>query len=194
MILSDMLQFSIVTAMIQLAMIVCVIVYVTLFLLGIRRGKVRPVLATWLFFSLATLLSFLTNFAQNGVSGILANSFNITDTVGVWTIFFVVVFHKDTRKQFTKFEKWCIGAVTVIFIGWLISGQNIAAHLSIQTILIIAYLPTLAHLWRSTKNTETLGGWSFDSLASIFGIIEPLKTMALLPLVYGIRSIISTLT
>jgi len=52
----------------------------------------------------------------------------------------------------------------------------------------------LAHLWKATKNTETLGGWSFDSLASVIGIIEPLKTMALLPLVYGIRSIVSTLT
>src|SRR3989344_3606844 len=83
MILSDMLQFSIVTALIQLVMIICVITYVTLFLFGIQQGKVRPVLATWLFFSLATLLSFLTNFAQNGVSGILANSFNITDTIGV---------------------------------------------------------------------------------------------------------------
>jgi hypothetical protein len=62
----------------------------------------------------------------------------------------------------------------------------------IQIILVIAYLPTLIHLWKSKENTESLSAWSLDFLASIFGMITPLQTMSLLPLIYSIRSAIST--
>src|SRR3989344_4966623 len=187
-------HFSLGTSLIQLAIVACIVVYASFFLRGMSRGTVRPVLATWLFLSLATILSFITNFAESGARGLLANSFNMIDTLAVWIISLVVIFHKDTRTQFTRFEKWCLGVVVVIFIGWLISGQNVMAHLSIQAILVIAYLPTLHKLWLATKNTESLGGWSFDCLASVFGIVEPLQTVAVLPLVYVIRSIVSTLS
>lgn len=174
-------------------MVICIIIYVSIYLVGIKNGKVKPVLATWLFFVLATILSFVTNFKQTGVSGLFADAFNIVDTFATLIIFLVIIFNKNTNKSFNKFEKGCLTAVFIIFLVWLISGQNILAHLAIQAILIIAYLPTLIHLWKSEKNTESLSMWSFDSTASALGTIEPLRTMALLPLVYGIRAVISTL-
>jgi hypothetical protein len=75
---------------------------------------------------------------------------------------------------------------------WVASGQNILANILIQIILVIAYLPTVIHLWKSEENTESLSAWSLDFFASIFGMIVPLMVMDLLPLVYGIRSTIST--
>lgn len=98
---------------------------------------------------------------------------------------------KHVRKRLTFFEGWCLGAVVIIFIFWLVSKQNIAAHLSIQAILVTAYLPTFAHLWMTAKNTESLSMWSFDGLASLFGIIEPLRRWDILPLVYTLRSVTS---
>jgi hypothetical protein len=177
----------------QILMVICIIIYVSIYLVGIKKGSVKPVLATWLFFVLATILSFVTDFRQSGVSGLWADAFNIVDTFATLIIFLVIIFNKNTNKSFNKFEKGCLVAVFAIFILWLASGQNILAHLAIQAILVIAYLPTLIHLWKATENTESLSMWSFDSAASALGTIEPLRIMAFLPLVYGIRAVISTL-
>jgi hypothetical protein len=178
---------------IQITMITCIIVYSSIYLKGIKKGTVKPILATWIFLSAATILSFITDFAESGTSGMLANSFNIIDTIATVFIFSFVLSRKDTRKKFSTFEKVCLGAVILIFLMWLISGLNILAHLAIQFILVVAYLPTFVHLWKSTQNTESLGMWSFDCLASALGTIEPVRVMAFLPLVYGIRSILSTI-
>lgn len=177
----------------QIIMTLCIIAYASIYLVGIRKGTVKPVLATWLFLTLATVLSILTDYKESGISGLLSNAFNIIDTLAVTTIFIVILFRKDSRKTFNKFEKGCLYAVTIIFIAWIVTGQNVLAHLAIQAIMVIAYLPTLFHLWNATENTEALGTWVFDFTASVFGVIEPLKVMAFLPLVYGFRSIISTL-
>lgn len=117
---------------------------------------------------------------------------NIVDFLSVLATFFAMAMSKNQRREFTKFEKICLYFVIVIFLIWIISGQNILANILIQIILVIAYLPTLIHLWQSQKNTESLSAWSLDFLASIFGMIAPLQTMALLPLIYGVRSTIST--
>lgn len=173
-------------------MTVCIIVYVAIYLVGIKNGSVRPVLATWLFFSLATILSFFTNYRETGLAGLSANAFNMVDTFATFIIFLFVVLKKDTNRKFNKFEDGCLFAVFLIFIVWLLSGQNVLAHLSIQAILVVAYLPTLFHLWKAEKNTESLSMWSFDSLAAMLGTIEPLRTLTFLPLVYGIRAVLST--
>ena len=177
---------------IEILIVLCVAIYVAFYLVGMSRGKVKPVLATWLFFSFATVLSFIMDFRQTGLAGVASNLFNVVDMVAVSGLFILILFRKDTRRTFNNFEKICIATV-VIFIGWLISGQNIAAHLAIQGILLIAYLPTLVHLWKAEVNTESLGTWSFDCLASVFGIIIPIATHDFLPIVYDARSILSTL-
>ena len=179
--------------LIGIVITVCIAIYVTFYLVGMKRGQVKPVLATWLFLSFATILSFIMDFRQTGISGIASNLFNVVDMVAVFGIFVLILFRKDTRRTFNMFEKVCLGTVLVIFIGWLMSGQNIAAHLAIQGILVVAYLPMLVHLWKAKINTESLGTWSFDCLASAFGLIIPLMTHDFLPTVYGIRSMLSTL-
>lgn len=176
----------------EIAMALCVIAYAVVYIVGIKRGKVKPILATRIFLLSAILLSALTNYRQSGINGLLTNALNIVDVFATLSIFLFSVFNKNTRKKFTKFEKTCLSVVIIIFLIWIISGQNILAHLSIQAILVVAYLPTVIHLWKSSENTESLGAWSFDFIASVIGIIEPLKNMDLLPLVYVTRSITST--
>ncbi len=119
------------TLLIQIAMTACIITYASIYLVGIQRSKVKPILATWIFMSLATILSFLTDFAETGIAGVLANSFNTVDTLATLIIFAVILCTKDIRKTFTGFETGCLAAVIIVFIGWLLSGQNVVAHLSI---------------------------------------------------------------
>ena len=177
----------------EIATTICVLIYFLMYVVGIKKGRVKPVLATWVFFSFTTILSVLTDFKESGVHGLLSNTFNIADTLAVVTIFIIVLFQKDVRRKFNQFEKGCLVAVIAICALWLLTGANVFAHLSIQAMLVVAYLPTLMHLWKATKNTESLGKWFFDFLASVFGTIRPLENMALLPLVYCLRSIVSTL-
>lgn len=177
----------------EIGTIVFVAIYFSIYVVGIKKGQVKPVLATWLFLSLATFLSIVTNFRESGVSGLVANTYNIVDTFSVIIITVIILFREDTRFTFTIFEKYCLGAVTFVCLIWLLTGQNILAHLSIQVILVIAYLPTFSHLWKATQNTESLGTWGFNFVASIFGVVEPVRRLDLLPMVYGFRSILCTL-
>ena len=177
--------------LIQLGIVACIAGYACIYIVGIKRGKVKPVLATWLFLALATILSFITNYSESGLSGLLANSYNIIDTIASLLIFSFVFTRKHIRKTFTRFEKGCIGAVIVVFVAWLLSGQNVLAHLCLQAILVIAYLPTLVHLWNAKENTESVTTWSLNAVAAILGVVEPIRMGAILPIVYGVRSILS---
>ncbi len=179
------------TYLIQLSMIACIAAYAAIYLLGIAHGTVKPVLATWLFFTIATALSFATDFSERGIDGLLSNSYNLVDSVASILIFAVVLFRKDIRKSFTAFEKGCVGAVLLVFAGWLLSGENVLTHLCLQLILVIAYLPTLAHLWSAKEATEPVTTWSLNLVAALFGMIEPVMARDPLPIVYGIRSVLS---
>ncbi len=171
----------------------CILVYFLVYIKGIIKGTAKPVLATWLFFSIATSISFFANFNLTGTSGISANFFNLIDSFSVITIFIIVLFRKDTRRTFSNFEKYCIGAVVAVLVLWLLIGKDFMTHLTVQVILVIAYLPSLVKLWRSRDNTEPLGTWLFDFFASVLSLIIPVRTGDTLPIVYGVRSTISTL-
>ena len=176
----------------QIIIVTCVFTQTFIYVKGIKNNTVKPILATRIFLLLAFLLTFLTNYSQTGLRGLGANMFNIVDILSVLATFIAMGFSENKHRKFTKFEQICLYFVILVFLMWIVSGQNILANILIQIILVIAYLPTLIHLWKSQENTESMSAWSLDFLASIFGMIEPLQLMAILPLIYGIRSTIST--
>jgi hypothetical protein len=176
----------------QIIIFACVFASTLIYINGIRNDTVKPILATRIFLLLAFFLSALTNYRQTGTNGLWANMFNIADVLSVLATFIAMAFSKKSRTKFTKFEKICLYFVILIFLMWIVSGQNILANILIQVILVIAYLPTVVHLWKSEENTESLSAWSLDFFASIFGMIVPLLMMDFLPLIYGIRSTICT--
>jgi hypothetical protein len=176
----------------QIIIFFCVGISTLIYVRGIKNDTVKPILANRVFLLLAFLLTFLTSYNQTGTYGLMADMFNIVDILSVLITFFAMAFSKNNRTKFTKFENICLYFVILIFLIWIISRQNILANVLIQIILVIAYLPTFIHLWKSQENTESFGAWSLDFFASIFGVIIPLQTMDLLPLIYGIRSTIST--
>jgi hypothetical protein len=178
--------------LIQMLTTLFVITDTSIYFIGIQRGKVKPVLATRLLFSVALTLSTFTTFRETGFPGVASNILNIADMFSVVFIMIVILLRKDTNWVFTKLEKTCLTAVLFIFVIWLITNQNVIANLLVQMILVVAYMPTWMHLWNTQRNTESLSAWTFDFLASGLGIITPLQTMDFLPIVYGIRSVIST--
>lgn len=175
-------------------MVIFIVIYCGIYLHGIFKGKIKPILSTWLLLLFATILSFLTDYKETGRDGLFSNAFNMIDGFATLSIFLVVLFYKDTRKKFSLFEKRCLFATFLIFIFWIISGENILSHLAVQVILVIAYFPTIIHLWHAKKNTESLSMWTINCVAAAFGTIEPIRSMSLLPLVYGLRAVVCTLT
>ena len=178
--------------LISSAIALCIGIYTVIYVRGIYKGNVKPVLATWVLFTLGVLLSFATNFAETGGSGILANFFNLADSFAVLIILGVVLTRRDTRRSFNVFERWCIGAALIVAFLWRVSGQNVLAHLAIQAIFTVAYIPTLKHLWVSAKNTESFWMWFLNFVAEILGLIIPIQTLSFLPIVYATRALICT--
>ena len=178
----------------QIIIFICVLASTLIYIKGIMNNTVKPILATRVFLLLAFLLSAITSFKQTGLHGLMPNMLNLVDFLSVLATFFAMAMSKNENREFTNFEKFCLYFVILIFLIWIITKQNILANILIQIILVIAYLPTLIHLWKAQTNTESLGAWSLDFCASIFGMIAPFQTMELLPLIYGIRSTISTFT
>jgi len=175
-----------ITILIQAMIILLIIAYASIYLINIRNKTIQPILATWIFLSLATIMSFWTNFYDSGYSGLLTNSYNIIDTLATLLILYFLLKQKNIRRTFTLFEKNCVGLILIISIFWLITSNHIATHLLLQLILIIAYLPTLVQLWNASKNSESIKMWSLNGLAATFGSIEPIQVGAILPMVYAV--------
>jgi hypothetical protein len=175
----------------QVIIVVLIITYAYIYLSNIKQKTIKPILATWIFLSMATLMSFITNYYESGDAGLLANAYNIVDMLATITICSFLITQKNIRKTFTNFEKSCIGIVVIICVIWFITNNNVLAHILLQIILLIAYLPTLAHLWCAEKNSESITMWSLNGVAALFGLIEPVRTGAILPIIYGMRGAIS---
>ncbi len=176
---------------IEIIVVILTLWYTGIYLREMMKGRVKPVLATWLLFVLGTSLSIVTNFKETGVQGFGANIFNLTDALGVTIIFLFALFRPNTNRRFDTFEKSCLSAVGIVFIFWLLSGQSVVSHLLVQCVFVVAYLPTLRKLWSAEANTESIVTWSLNTMAAGLGIIPPLINHDLLPLVYCIRGTVS---
>ncbi|MGB2982493.1 MAG: hypothetical protein WBC63_01370, partial [Candidatus Bipolaricaulia bacterium] len=154
----------------------------------IRKGKISPALAMWVFFTIAVIGSLLTYLAE-GDYGLLDNILNTADLVLVGSVSIAILFWGDRSTRFTRFDLGCLGAVVLIFALWGITRWHAIAHASIQTILVIAYFPVVRRIWNSERNTESFTMWIGLMLAPVFSLLSSKGTLAT---VYAVRAIVST--
>jgi hypothetical protein len=143
----------------------------------------------WIFFSIAVGGSLATYLAE-GDYGLLDNILNSSDLILVVTVSLVIFVHGDQSTRFTKFDKGCLGAVLLIVVFWLLTQNHIAAHLSIQAIMVIAYFPVIKRLWTSDENTESFAAWIGMMLAPAISL---LSSKGFLASVYSLRTIVCVL-
>ena len=156
----------------------------------ILRGKIRPALAMWLFFSIAvggTLITYLSE----GDYGFLDNILCTSDLILVSTITVFIILFGDRSTRFNRFDVGCLIAVMGILIFWILTQHHIASNVSIQAILVIAYFPVVKRLWISDENTESYAAWIGLMVAPILSLIS---SKGLLATLYAVRAIVSTLT
>ncbi|MBN1858800.1 hypothetical protein JW848_06300 [Candidatus Bipolaricaulota bacterium] len=154
----------------------------------LRRRRISPALAMWVFFTIATVGSLMTYLAQ-GAFTLRDNVLNASDIVLVAAVSIGILVYGDRSTRFSRFDLGCLAAVVAILIGWAITRQHVVAHSAIQAILVIAYLPVIHRLWKTRRNTESYGMWFGLMLAPVFGLLSSRGTLAT---VYAVRAIASS--
>jgi len=154
----------------------------------IRRDKISPALAMWVFFTIAVIGSLLT-YLSEGEYGLLDNVLNSADLVLCGGVALAIALWGDRSSRFNRFDLGCLVGVVAILAAWALTRQHAMAHLAIQLILVIAYFPVIKRLWRSSRNTESFTMWIGLMLAPIFSLLSSQGDLAT---VYAVRAIICT--
>jgi len=154
----------------------------------IRKGRISPALAMWVFFTIATVGSLLTYLSEGAYSP-LDNILNTADILLVGAVAVWIAVYGDRSTRFTRFDLGCLAAVTAIVIAWAVTRQHVVAHSAIQAILVIAYFPVVRRLWRAKRNTESFTMWIGLMVAPVFSL---LSSQGVLATVYAVRAIVCT--
>jgi len=154
----------------------------------IRRDKISPALAMWVFFTIAVIGSLVT-YLSEGDFGLMDNVLNSADLLLCSGVAVAIALWGDRSSRFNRFDLGCLGTVIFILAAWTLTRQHVMAHLAIQLILVIAYFPVIKRLWRSNRNTESFSMWIGLLLAPIFSL---LSSRGVLATVYAVRAIVCT--
>jgi hypothetical protein len=156
------------------------------YIVQIRRRQIRPALAMWVFFTIATVGSLLTYLAEGDFSP-WDNILNSADFFLVLSVSIAILLHGDRSTRFNRFDIGCLITVVLILICWILTRQHVIGHSAIQLILVIAYFPVVKRLWHTPRNTESYVMWVGLMLAPIFSL---LSSKGLLATVYAVRSMV----
>ena len=157
-----------------------------IYIVQIRRRQIKPALAMWIFFTIATVGSLLTYLADGDFSP-LDNILNLADFFLVFPVSLAILFYGGRSTRFNRFDVGCLIAVVLILISWILTRQNVIGHSAIQLILVIAYFPVVKRMWRAPRNTESYVMWVGLMVAPIFSL---LSSKGLLAMVYAVRSMV----
>ncbi len=154
----------------------------------IREKRIQPALAMWVFFTIAVVGSFVT-FLSEGSHGPLDNILNTSDMALVGCVTVAILLFGDKTSRFTRFDLGCLGAVAAILVFWGFTREHAAAHLAIQAILVIAYVPVIQRIWQADRNTESFAAWIGMLAAAALSL---LSSEGWLATVYSVRAVICT--
>jgi len=152
----------------------------------IRKDRIRPALAMWVFFTIAAVGSLLTYLGE-GDYGVLDNILNTADIALVAGVAVWIALFGDRSARFSRFDLGCLMAVVVIVAIWAVTRQHVVAHASIQAILVIGYVPVVRRMWSSSRNTESFAMWIGLLLAPAFALLSSRGALAT---VYSVRAIV----
>ncbi len=150
------------------------------------KGKTKPALAMWVFFTIAVGMSLITYLAKDNFS-IWDNILNTTDLILVLTVSIAIAIWGDKSSKFTKFDTGCLIAVIVAILFWAITQNHLITNLSIQLIMVVSYFPVIKRLFESKENTEPFSVWLLMMLVPVFSL---LSSKGLLATIYSVRAIV----
>lgn len=150
------------------------------------KGKIKPALAMWVFFTIAVGMSLITYLAKDNFS-IWDNILNTTDLILVLTVSIAIAIWGDKSSKFTKFDTGCLIAVIVAILFWAITQNHLITNLSIQLIMVVSYFPVIKRLFESKENSEPFSVWILMMFVPLFSLIS---SKGLLATIYSVRAIV----
>lgn len=177
-------QKLIINIIVSIFNIIILIRYVKL----IYQNRISPSLAMWTFFSLAVGISLFTYFAE-GDHNISDNILNFTDLILVVSVSIAILIWGDHSTRFNRFDVGCLLAVVGIIAFWIISDNHVITNYSVQSIMVISYLPVLGRMVNQKKNTEAFSPWVLMLLAAGISLFASEGWLAS---VYAIRAVVCT--
>lgn len=159
------------------------------FIYLIKKQRIQPALAMWIFFSLAISTSLIT-YLKEGHYDLLDNILNSTDLILAGSVTSAILLYGDKSTRFNKFDLVCLGLVVVTMIFWMLTGAHFITNILIQLILVIAYFPVLNRMISTRKNTESFTGWIGMLLAASVSLLSIKGDLAF---IYSYRAIVSVL-
>ncbi len=128
----------------------------------ILKGTTRPNIASWITWTLLTLVATIAEFAAGEYVTAIFTSAAVLETLLV-----VILGLKYGYAKYSRFDAICqIGALSG-FVFWFLFNSPAAAVIAVVTIDFIGALPTVRHSWIK-PNEET---WLTFAMAGLGGLL-----------------------
>lgn len=121
------------------------------YLRDVSRGKVRPHPYTWGVWSLVSLVTFFGQIAKGAGVGAIAT--------GASEIFTIIIFIFSIRFGFKEIKKTDTFFLIVCLLGiipWILTSDPTISVITVVTIDVIAFIPTLQKTWRHSDTENPI--------------------------------------
>jgi hypothetical protein len=150
------------------------------------KQKIKPALAMWIFFTIAVAISLATYLKSDNFS-LLDNILNTTDMALAVSVTIAIYLWGDHTSRFSRFDKGCLVAVSVILLFWFVTRNHVVTHTLTQGILVIAYFPVVSRLWKTRENSESFLIWIAMAVTPAISLLSSKGTLAT---IYSVRAIV----
>lgn len=155
----------------------------------IWKGVIVPRLATWLVFFAGTTMS-LTTYAIAENHDFRSGILNTVDTVSVVIICGAIIRWQERSTRFKSSDKWFLCGMLVIVLYGIFSGNAWNSNIFTQILICLGYIPTISHMLKEKRNTESFTAWGLNILASLFALYPAIVGGNTLSIIYAVRTII----
>jgi len=131
----------------------------------------------------------LVTYLKEGNYGFWDNALNTTDLFLTIFVTICIFIFGDKSTRFNRFDTWCLVAVLLIILFWVISQNHLFTNLGIQLILVIAYFPVVRRMLKNNENTEPFIVWIALMIAPVVSLIASKGALAT---IYAVRAIACT--
>ena len=162
----------------------------------ILRRRVNPAPATWIIGILAMNLAMVSYHAIPGRTLIenvtlYAAAFEITIVLGVLAV--VLWRSGEFRVAFDWMQKSCLVVMIVAVIYWAFNKeQSDVTFWTTQTLLVVAYIATIAKAIQRRTAFDSIGNWSFIFAGSVIGTIPAVMMASPYGIANSIRAVVAS--
>ncbi len=174
-------------------------VVLLVFYVGIRycvkilRKEISPRVATWLIFEIGVAMSLASYLAGHGHSLVKA-ALNAADCVQVTVILLTLLIEQRGRQiRFTRYEVISLWISGIAAAAWMITKTGWIGFVGFQSVMCIAYLPTVESLWRWKPGTspEPKEKWAINVFIALIGLaVDITGQHDFVAMVYPLRAFI----